>query len=248
MESASQEIIYQGNSTISVEVIPDYSDPVVVKKPSRSHSPRRNTRSLENEYKMTQAVDGVAGIRKALAQQSIADRPALILEYIDGETLRYLIKKKTLSLRAKLRIAVDLAHILSEMHQQGVIHLDLNSNNVLVANEDRTVHLIDLASASYIKGNGLLKARPDQTLGMLPYIAPEQTGRINRAVDERSDLYSLGVVLYELMTGQPPFDSRDPQELIHHHIARIPVSPSEVLSGIPEVLGAIILKLRSKNA
>jgi histidine kinase len=80
-------------------------------------------------------------------------------------------------------------------------------------------------------------------LGTLPYISPEQTGRINRAVDERSDLYSLGVVLYELMTRQLPFDSKDPMQLIHHHLTRIPVSPSEVSSEIPEVISTIILKL-----
>ena len=85
-------------------------------------------------------------------------------------------------------------------------------------------------------------------LGTLPYISPEQTGKINRSVDERSDLYSLGVVLYELMTRQFPFDSKNPTELIHHHIARVPVSPSEISSEIPEVISTIILKLLTKNA
>jgi histidine kinase len=82
----------------------------------------------------------------------------------------------------------------------------------------------------------------------LSYITPEQTGRINRAVDERSDLYSLGVVLYELMTGQLPFDAENPIELIYHHITRIPTSPSEVSTEIPEMISSIILKLLSKDA
>jgi len=129
-----------------------------------------------------------------------------------------------------------------------VIHLDLNSKNVLIGKEDQAVRFIDLGSAIRITGNAHQKVRPDQMLGTLPYISPEQTGRINRAVDERSDLYSLGVVLYELVTGQLPFDSKNPMELIHSHIARVPVSPSEVSSESPEVISSIILKLLTKNA
>ena len=126
--------------------------------------------------------------------------------------------------------------------------LDLNSRNILVGNKQRAVHLIDLGSAFRIAGNGQLKVGRDQILGTLPYISPEQTGRINRTVDERSDLYSLGVVFYELMTRQLPFDSKNPLEIIHDHIARVSVSPSEVSPETPEVISAIILKLLSKNA
>jgi serine/threonine protein kinase len=241
-------IIYQGNSIISVETLPDYAQPVVVKKPSKHHSSRRNILSLEKEYEMTRALNAVEGVRKALTQQSIENQPVLILEYIEGETLRDYIARKTLNLRSKLEFALDMARILGRIHQQNVIHLDLNSKNILIANEPQAVRLIDLGSAAHIDRSGQQKVRPDQMLGTLPYIAPEQTGRINRTVDEHSDLYSLGVVYYELMTRQLPFDSKDPLKLVHDHITRVPVSPSEVLSGIPEVLSAIILKLLSKNA
>ena len=247
MASLQQNIIYKGNSVISVERHPEYSHPVVIKKPSKRHPSRRILRSLEKEYEMTRSLSAVEGVRKALGQQSIEDQPALILEYVEGETLRDHIGRKTLSLRAKLEIAVDLARTLGKIHQQDVIHLDLNSKNILIGNGQQAAYLIDLGAASRITGNAHQKVRPDQILGTLPYISPEQTGRINRAVDERSDLYSLGVVLYELMTRQLPFDSEDPLKLVHHHIARVPVSPSEISSGIPEVLSAIILKLLSKN-
>ena len=197
---------------------------------------------------MIQSLNAVAGVRKALGQQSIEGQPALILEYIDGETLREHIGRKTFNLRQKLEIAVDLTRILAEIHQQDVIHLDLNSANILIGNKGQTVHLIDLGSAARLSGNGHQKVRPDQMLGTLPYISPEQTGRINRAVDERSDLYSLGVVFYELKTGQLPFDSKNVMELIHHHIARVPVAPTAVSSEIPEVISSIILKLLLKKA
>jgi serine/threonine protein kinase len=248
MESTNRDILYQGNSTITVETHPDYAHPVVIKKPSKRHPSQRSLRILENEYQMTRALHAVEGVRKVLEHQSIENQPTLVLEYVDGETLRENIERKELDLRSKLEIAVEMARTLGEIHQQNVIHLDLNSTNVLIDQERHTVQLIDLGSASYIDRSGQQKVRSDQLLGTLPFISPEQTGRINRAVDERSDLYSLGVVLYELMTGQLPFDSNDPLEIVHHHIARVPVSPSEVSAEIPEVLSAIIMKLLSKNA
>ena len=243
-----QNIIYQGNSVISVEIHPDYSHPVVIKKPSKRQPSRRILRSLEKEYEMTRSLNAIEGVRKALGRQSGENQPALILEYIDGETLHDHIDRKTLNLRAKLEIAVDLARILGKIHQQDIIHLDIDSKNILIGNEQQAVHFIDLGAASRITGNTHQKFAPDQMLGTLPYISPEQTGKINRAVDERSDLYSLGVVFYELVTRQLPFDSTNAIELIHHHIARVPVSPSEVSSEIPEVISSIILKLLTKNA
>jgi predicted ATPase/signal transduction histidine kinase/CheY-like chemotaxis protein/tRNA A-37 threonylcarbamoyl transferase component Bud32 len=247
MAVMQQNIIFQGNSIISVETHPQYSHPVVIKKPSDRYPSQRRLRSLKNEYEITRFLNEVKGVRKALGQKPNQAQPELILKYIDGETLRDYIGKKTLDLRAKLEIAVDLTRIMEKIHEQNFIHLDLNSKNILISNENQTVHIIDLGSAFYITGNILQKIRPDQILGTLRYISPEQTGRINRAVDERSDLYSLGIVLYELMTRQLPFDSKDPLELVHNHIARVPLSPSAVFPEIPEVISVIILKLLSKN-
>jgi serine/threonine protein kinase len=248
MESTTSSVIHQGNSVISIETLPEYPHPVVVKKSSKPHASQRTTISLEKEYEMTRTLDGVEGVRKALEHQPIENQPALVLEYIDGETLRDTIARQALDLRSRLEIAVKLARILGRIHQHNVIHLDLNSKNILIEKDEQAVHIIDLGSAVHIDRSGHQKVRPDQLLGTLPYISPEQTGRINRTVDERSDLYSLGVVLYELMTRQLPFDSKDPMQLIHHHIARIPVSPSEVSSEIPEVISTIILELLGKNA
>ncbi len=118
-----QQNIYQGNSVISVETLPEYSHPVVIKKPSKRHPSRRSLRSLEKEYEMTRSLNAVEGVRKVLGQQSIENQPALVLEYIDGETLRDHIGRKTLSLHAKLEIAVDLARILTKIHQQDSMFL-----------------------------------------------------------------------------------------------------------------------------
>jgi predicted ATPase len=248
MESTSRGVIHQGNSTISIEMLPEYPHPVVVKKPSKCRASRSRIRSLETEYEITRSLDGVDGVRKVLERRSIKSQPALILEYIDGQTLRDLIAKDSLGLRSKLQIAIQLTRILGRIHQQNVVHLDFNSRNILVGREPEAIHIIDLGAASSIDGGDHPKVRPDQLLGTLPYISPEQTGRINRVVDERSDLYSLGVVLYELMTGRLPFESDNPQEIIHHHIALTPVPPSAVSSDIPDVISAIIMKLLKKDA
>jgi len=247
MES-SNNIIYQGNSIISIENLPDYSPQVVVKQSSKMRSSRRIPGSLEREYEMTRSLDSVEGVRKALGQKLIDNQQVLFLEYIEGETLQDHMSRNKLDLLSKLEIAIDIARILGKIHKQNIIHLDINSKNILIGKKRRELYLIDLGSAALIDRDGKLKVKSDQPLGNLPYISPEQTGRINRALDERSDLYSLGVVLYELMTGQLPFDLKDPMELVHHHLARIPDSPSEVTSEVPEVLSTIILKLLSKGA
>jgi len=117
-----QNIIYQGNSIISVETHPEYSHPVVIKKPIKRHPSRRSLRSLEKEYEMTRSLEAVEGVRKAMGQQSIDGHQALILEYIDGETLRDHIRRKPLNLRAKLEIAIDLASILRKIHQRVARH------------------------------------------------------------------------------------------------------------------------------
>jgi hypothetical protein len=110
MESTVREIIYQGSSIVSIETLPDYPYPVVIKRPSKPHASRRQILTLEKEYEMTRSLDAVEGVRRALDQQSIENQPVLILDYIDGETLRNTISRETLDLRAKLEIAIELAH------------------------------------------------------------------------------------------------------------------------------------------
>ena len=228
-EETEKRVIHRGNSVISIEKVEKYPHPVVIKKPSKRHPSHRSLRALEKEYEITSSLGAVDGVRKVLEHQSIKNKPALILEYIDGETLRDHIEGKKLSLSKKLEIAVDLTRILGKIHRQDIIHLDLNSKNILIGNKQGAIHIIDFGSASRITGNTYQKVRPDQMLGTLPYISPEQTGRINRAVDERSDLYYLGVVLYEFMTGRLPFDSTNAMELIYRHIARIAEIPKRTL-------------------
>src|SRR5262249_32355706 len=159
-----------------------------------------------------------------------------------GETLAARLRKGPLSLRDVLRIAAELADILEQIHRCRVIHKDINPSNILL-NRDGHVALFDFDIATRMPREIQSLTEPTQLAGTLLYLSPEQTGRMNRAIDYRTDLYSLGVTLYEMVTGRLPFSSRDPLELCHYHLAKIPTPPSELDPRIPEVVSAIVMKL-----
>jgi len=200
---------------------------------------------LKNEHGITHNLN-IPGVRKALALRNIDDKPALELEYIEGATLKeWLIDKQT-DLGEFLRVALSLTNTVEKLHQLQIVHRHLTSENILI-NRQQEVTLIDFSLAR--KNHQSSQDSNDFTKleGVAAYISPEQTGRIDRRVDERSDLYSLGVIFYELFTGQLPFTGKDTLELVHAHIAQTPVAPRAV-SDVPPVLSEIILKLLKKSA
>src|SRR5262245_1423684 len=166
----------------------------------------------------------------------------LVLEDPGGELLARRIGNP-LDLRARLRLAVGLAHAVSKLHRQRLLHRDLKPGNILVT-VDKGIRLTGFGSAIH-QMHQILAA--DVIAGTLPYIAPEQTGRMNRPIDARSYLYALGVTLYELFTGTLPFSASAPEEWIHCQLVRAPPSPGERISDLPEQISAIVLKLLSKE-
>jgi serine/threonine protein kinase len=189
---------------------------------------RSHLDQLHNEYAITRQLTDVAGVRPVYAKEGTESEPVLLMKYIQGQSLAELIRAGPLDLAEKLRLAVNATTVLSRIHEQQVMHKDLNSSNILVAGKKQEgsqggVYVIDFGAASVMQQESASRLAADDTLvGTLAYISPEQTGRMNRSVDYRTDLYSLGVVLYELFTGQLPFESGDVLELIHDHIARQP--------------------------
>ena len=176
----------------------------------------------------------------------------LVLADPGGEPLdRVLEREQPLDLARLLRIAVNLATALGHVHQRGLIHKDINPGNVLVALEpggdSGQVWLTGFGIASRLPRERQSLAPPEIIAGTLAYMSPEQTGRMNRSMDARSDLYSLGVTLYQILTGVLPFAAADPLEWVHCHIARQPVAPAD-RSEVPEPLSAIIMRLLAKNA
>ncbi len=157
---------------------------------------------------------------------------------------------KDMDLSSFLKIAIRIAEALEEIHKINIIHKDIKPSNIIVNPQSGEVKLIDFGVASRLSRENSFLQSPEHLEGTLRYMSPEQTGRINRFVDYRSDLYSLGATFYEILTGEPPFASLDSMELIHHHIAKIPVSPREKNKSrnIPIELSEIVMKLLAKNA
>src|SRR5437899_11497713 len=145
-----------------------------------------------------------------------------------------------------LRLAVGIAHAVGQLHKRHVIHKDLKPSNIVVARESGRVWLTGFGIASRLVRERQPLGPPEFIAGTLAYMAPEQTGRMNRSIDSRSDLYALGVTLYEMLTGSLPFTATDPMEWVHCHIARQPVPPGERLKGIPGPVSAIVMKLLPK--
>src|SRR5258708_7918265 len=166
----------------------------------------------------------------------------LILEDPDGEPLDRLLGEP-MELSRFLRLAVGLAAALGKLHQQGLIHKDIKPANILVNSATGAIRLTGFGIASRLPRERQSPEPPEVIAGTLAYMAPEQTGRMNRSIDSRSDLYSLGVPFYEMLTGQFPFTAADPMEWVHCHIARQPVPPGERVASVSGPLSAIVMKL-----
>jgi len=147
-----------------------------------------------------------------------------------------------------LRFAVGLATALGKLHQQGLIHKDIKPANILVDSASGAVWLTGFGIASRLPRERQSAEAPEMIAGTLAYMAPEQTGRMNRSIDSRSDLYSLGVTFYEMLTGALPFKASDPMEWVHCHIARQPAPLEERAKGVPGTVSVIVMRLLAKTA
>ncbi|MCY1079845.1 ATP-binding sensor histidine kinase [Archangium lansingense] len=197
------------------------------------------TAMLRHEHEMLSGLE-VPGVVRPLSLEEVAGILALVLEDAGPVDLEQHLGQKPLETGLFLELAIQVTGIVLELHQRNVIHRDINPSNLVVRPDSRQVTLIDFCTAT--KATGLVGASE----GTLAYIAPEQTGRMNRLVDHRADLYALGATLYEMLTGVPPFVSADPVELIHAHLARSPVPPEQLNPSIAKVLSDIVLKLLAK--
>jgi PAS domain S-box-containing protein len=200
---------------------------------------------LAHEYELRDYLDAAWAVR-AVELVREPERTMLIVDYPGGEPLDRLVHQP-MEIGQFLRVAVALAEALRMLHARGLIHKDIKPANVLVNSATGRVWLMGFGIASRIPRERQPPEPPEFIAGTLAYMAPEQTGRVNRSIDSRSDLYSLGVTLYEMLTGTLPFTASDPMEWVHCHIARQPPPPSERVSNVPESISAITLKLLAKT-
>src|ERR1700726_684711 len=201
---------------------------------------------LEHEYELKAELD-VSWAARPVAISRYNDRTALVLEDPGGEPLDWLLGRP-LEVSEFLRIAIPLTRALRCLHDRGLIHKDIKPANVLVDIASGGVWLIGFGIASRLPRERQSPDPPEVIAGTLAYMAPEQTGRMNRSIDSRSDLYSLGTTFYEMLTGTLPFAADDPMEWVHCHIAKQVDPPDERAREIPEVLSSIVMKLLAKNA
>src|SRR6267154_2861768 len=201
---------------------------------------------LEHELALKGELDGDWAARP-IALTRYNGGMALVLEDPGGTPADRLLGRP-LDVSHFMRIAIPLAAALRHVHERGLIHKDIKPANILVDAASGGVWLTGFGIASRLPREHQAPAPPEVIAGTLAYMAPEQTGRMNRSVDSRSDLYALGVTFYEMLTGQLPFTAADPIEWVHCHIARQPMPPSERVGGVPEPLSGIVMKLLAKTA
>ncbi|HEY9852340.1 MAG TPA: AAA family ATPase [Leptolyngbyaceae cyanobacterium] len=201
----------------------------------------------KQEYELTRSLNQ-EGVVKAYGLEKYQNSLVMFLEDFDGESLKILIENHQFSLEEFLSIAIKIATSLGQIHFANIIHKDINPANIVLNRETQQLKIIDLGISTRLTREDPTLKNPNGLEGTLPYISPEQTGRMNRSLDYRTDFYSLGITLYELLTGQLPFATDDDLELVHCHIAKQPLSPSEINPLIPPVLANIVMKLMAKNA
>ena len=222
--------------------------PILAVALSAEQASPHGLRRLDHENALAGELDP-AWAAKPLALTRHEGRTILVFTDPGGEPLDLVLERGAghpLDLTRVLHIAIGLAKALGQVHRRGLIHRDIKPANVLVDDEGN-VWLTGFGIASRLPRESQAPAPPEIIAGTLAYMAPEQTGRMNRSIDTRSDLYSLGVTLYEMLTGALPFVAGDPLEWVHCHIARQPTPPGD-RAVVPELLSAIALKLLAKNA
>ena len=220
--------------------------PILLVMPVAERPSPNALKRLEHEYGLRAELDRGWAARP-LALTHCHNRPALLLEDPGGEPLDRLLGRP-LETTQLLRIAISLAAALRHVHERNLIHKDIKPANILVDMTSGAAWLTGFGIASRLPREHQVPEPPEVIAGTLAYMAPEQTGRMNRSVDSRSDLYALGVTLYEMLTGALPFTAADPMAWVHCHVARQPVPPSERMPAVSAQISSIVMKLLAKAA
>ncbi|CDF85698.1 PAS domain S-box [Pseudomonas knackmussii B13] len=246
--ASKQKILWDDGERVFCRARPsgDGGVSVLLVRPAAEHPLPATLERLAHEYSLRDELHSAWALRpQALHREGGKTR--LLLDDPGGEPLSRLLRQP-LETGTCLRLAVDIAVALRHLHQRGLVHKDLKPNHIQVNCTDGQARLTGFGLASRLPRERQAPEPPETIAGTLAYMAPEQTGRMNRSIDSRSDLYAFGVVLYQMLTGTLPFIASDPMEWVHCHIARKPLPPGERVAGVPLILSQIVLKLLAKTA
>ncbi|MBP0028674.1 AAA family ATPase [Roseofilum sp. Guam] len=241
-----RELIYEGDRTLVYRGIDQQkSQSVILKKLRKEYPTFDEILYFRHQYIIVKNLD-FPGIVKPLALEKEGNSYVLVMEEVGGISLSEFEQKRNLNLDDFFPVSIALCKILAELYRNRVIHKDIKPSNILINPETKAIFLIDFSIASLLPRETQQLTNPNVLEGTLAYVSPEQTGRMNRGIDYRSDFYSLGVTFYQLLTRQLPFKSQDAMELVHSHIAKKPIPPHLVRLDIPQMLSEIVIKLMAK--
>ena len=237
---SSNSLVYRGYWQVNEQ-------PVILKMLKDAHPSPEKIAWFKREYETTKSLN-LAGVVNVYSLEHDHNCWLLVLEDFSGESLARLMQSRQFTLTEFFCIAIQSVEILGQVHQQHIVHKDINPSNIILNPKTGQLKLIDFGISTVLLRENTVIRNPNQLEGTLAYLSPEQTGRMNRGIDYRTDFYSLGASFYELLTGQLPFETTDAMELVHSHIAKQPVQPHEIKQEIPLPLSKIVMKLMAKNA
>ncbi|MBE9193404.1 AAA family ATPase [Gloeocapsopsis crepidinum LEGE 06123] len=247
-EYTISELIYTGTKSIVYRGNRNYDKKAVVIKVTKDKYPTPTyLAKFKHQYEIIKNLE-ITGVVKYLGIENYENRLALIMEDDKFECLKNVIPKIYGNLDFFLKIAVQLSEILNDLHHNNIIHKDIKPANIIINSIKEQVKIIDFSSASLLSKEKPTISDPSLLEGTLAYMAPEQTGRMNRLIDYRTDFYSLGVTFYEILTGQLPYQTTEAMELVHCHIAKQAVPPVILVPDIPPMISSIVMKLLAKTA
>lgn len=242
------QLLHDGRSTAVLRAVrASDGTPVIVKLLKDGADSREATARFDGEFQLASSLRLEHAVR-VLGFEPVLNRPAFLMEDFGGSSLAELAAAGPLRLLDCLRLGAQAATALDELHRAGIVHGDISPHNLLCQVTTGVLKLADFGSARYLSRDHAQALPAGSDLGTLAYLSPEQTGRVNCAYDHRSDLYSLGATLYELLACRPLFGASSAAEWFHGHIAKQPVPPHQVNPAIPQVVSDIVMKLLAKSA
>jgi predicted ATPase/tRNA A-37 threonylcarbamoyl transferase component Bud32 len=243
-----RQIYESANSLVYRGVRNNDNQSVILKVLKEDYPMQEELTRYRQEYDMTRHLADFEGVVNAYRLEKHQNTLVIILEDFGAESLKIWQEQRTFTLDELLRFAIQTTEILAQIHGQNIIHKDINPSNIILNPNTGVLKIIDFGISTQLSRQHLRLTNPEVLEGTLAYMSPEQTGRMNRTLDYRTDFYSLGATFYELFTGIVPFESTDAMELVHCHIAKQPTPPHQINPELPSAISNIIMKLLEKTA